>query len=1090
MKKASAPRDTTSASIANSITGLTNEVRQGHWQARVELNGSQGTTRDILGGLNQLAEVYAGAVQSAKDETELQKQTLADAKAVTSVVSDLASATTAQDAASTALASVRSAFGWAYGSYWAIDPKANALKFAVESGSVNDEFRQVTLEASFKEGQGLSGRAWRSRDLVFVADLGELHDCVRAPVARRAGVKSGVCLPITVHDKVVGTLDFFALETLTPSKDRIEALRSVGRLVSSALERIEDSRLAKETSADVTAVNQVLQAIGKATTEADAARVALDTVRSAFGWAYGSYWVIDKQSNTLRFHSESGKVNNEFSEITAKAAFREGEGLSGRGWKARDLVFVADLAEVPDCCRREPAQRAGVKSGIVFPIMVAGQVAGTMDFFTMETLQPSPERLNALRNVGQLVSAAIERVREAERQAETAADTQAVNQVLEAVSRVETVAEAASVALDTVRKSFNMAYGSYWVIDKNLNALKFLVESGSVNEEFRRVTRDASFAEGVGFCGRTWKSRQLMFVKDLGTMTDCARREPAQRAGVKSGICFPITLGGEIVGTMDFFTMETLEPSEGRLAALRNVGVLVSGAMERVSAAEKARQQATYQNQEVARLVANLLKVSLGDLSSIDTKMEAVDDNLKIVAENFSKINGALNSTVKAIHTLVSDTRTLAEAATLGDLSKRADLARHPGDFKDVVKGVNDTLDAVITPLRVSADYVERISKGESPAKITDIYHGDFNLIKENLNVLIESMNTVAEAAQTIAQGDLTVVIKIRSEQDKLLKAMAEMVRALSHTAVDIKTAASEVSTGSATLSQAIMQLSQGASEQAASAEEASSAMEQMTANIKQSAENATQTEKIAMQSAADAREGGKCVAEAVLAMKEIASKISIIEEIARQTNMLALNAAIEAARAGEHGKGFAVVAAEVRKLAERSQKAAGEINQLSSATVKVAEKAGETLEKLVPHIQHTAELVQEITAASNEQNQGVTQINTALQQLQAVIQDNASAAEEMAATSEELTGQAEQMLSTVNFFKLDGADRSSASVLKLERAVSQQGGLRRVKPVNGKTPAKAPFGKKTALSAKPKGAVALDLDDDDAGTDSEYERY
>ena len=522
-----------------------------------------------------------------------------------------------------------------------------------------------------------------------------------------------------------------------------------------------------------------------------------------------------------------------------------------------------------------------------------------------------------------------------------------------------------------------------------------------------------------------------MFVKDLGTMTDCLRREPAQRAGVKSGICFPITLGGEIVGTMDFFTMETLDPSEGRLAALRNVGVLVSGAMERVAAAEKARQQATYQNQEVARLVGNLLKVSLGDLTSIDTTMGAVDENVKGIAENFTKLNGTLNATVQAIQALVSDTRLLAAAATQGDLAKRADLARHPGDFKDVVKGMNDTLDAVITPLRVSADYVERISKGESPAKITDVYHGDFNLIKENLNILIESMNTVADAAQTIAQGDLTIAIKIRSEQDKLLKAMAEMVRALSHTAVDIKTAASEVSTGSATLSQAIMQLSQGASEQAASAEEASSAMEQMTANIKQSAENATQTEKIAMQSAADAREGGKCVAEAVLAMKEIASKISIIEEIARQTNMLALNAAIEAARAGEHGKGFAVVAAEVRKLAERSQKAAGEINQLSSATVKVAEKAGETLEKLVPHIQHTAELVQEITAASNEQNQGVTQINTALQQLQAVIQDNASAAEEMAATSEQLTGQAEQMLSTVNFFKLDGADRSSASVLK-----------------------------------------------------------
>ena len=152
-----------------------------------------------------------------------------------------------------------------------------------------------------------------------------------------------------------------------------------------------------------------------------------------------------------------------------------------------------------------------------------------------------------------------------------------------------------------------------------------------------------------------------------------------------------------------------------------------------------------------------------------------------------------------------------------------------------------------------------------------------------------------------------------------------------------------------------------------------------MVSNIKQNADNAQQTDKIANKSATDAQESGKSVVEAVTAMKEIASKISIIEEIARQTNLLALNAAIEAARAGEHGKGFAVVAAEVRKLAERSQKAAGEINQLSGTTVKVSEKAGEMLEKLVPDIQRTAELVQEITAASKEQDTGAEQINKAL---------------------------------------------------------------------------------------------------------------
>ncbi len=161
-------------------------------------------------------------------------------------------------------------------------------------------------------------------------------------------------------------------------------------------------------------------------------------------------------------------------------------------------------------------------------------------------------------------------------------------------------------------------------------------------------------------------------------------------------------------------------------------------------------------------------------------------------------------------------------------------------------------------------------------------------------------------------------------------------------------------------------------------------------------------------------------MAETVAAMKQIAEKISIIEEIARQTDLLALNAAIEAARAGEHGKGFAVVASEVRKLAERSQTAAGEIGKLSSTSVEIAESAGEMLKKLVPDIQRTAELVQEISAASAEQNSGAEQINTALQQLDQVIQQNAAASEEMSSTAEELAAQAEQLQDTISFFMLE----------------------------------------------------------------------
>ncbi|ABB32649.1 methyl-accepting chemotaxis sensory transducer [Geobacter metallireducens RCH3] len=290
------------------------------------------------------------------------------------------------------------------------------------------------------------------------------------------------------------------------------------------------------------------------------------------------------------------------------------------------------------------------------------------------------------------------------------------------------------------------------------------------------------------------------------------------------------------------------------------------------------------------------------------------------------------------------------------------------------------------------------------------------------------------DVATRLAGGDLTIAIDVTSKDEtgQLLEAMANMVEKLKIVVADVKSASDNVAAGSQELSSSSEEMSQGATEQAAAAEEASSSMEQMSSNIRQNADNAQQTEKIALKSATDAKEGGKAVGQTVNAMKEIAGKISIIEEIARQTNLLALNAAIEAARAGEHGKGFAVVAAEVRKLAERSQKAAGEISELSATSVDVAEKAGEMLERLVPDIQRTAELVQEISAACKEQDTGAEQINKAIQQLDQVIQQNASASEEMASTSEELASQAEQLQATIGFFKVDGSvSGRSASVRK-----------------------------------------------------------
>jgi methyl-accepting chemotaxis protein len=483
-----------------------------------------------------------------------------------------------------------------------------------------------------------------------------------------------------------------------------------------------------------------------------------------------------------------------------------------------------------------------------------------------------------------------------------------------------------------------------------------------------------------------------------------------------------------------------------------------------------------------AMLDAILLPIGEGNRILAQISNGKIDE---VIAQTYKgdheKMKQAINNVAGVVQSLQKELLRLTDAASAGQLSERGKHDQFRGAYSEIVRGVNAILDAVIAPLNVAAKYVDHISKGDVPSQITDTYHGDFNTIKNNLNTLIVSMNEITKAAEEISNGNLTVVIRERSPQDKLMQAFGAMVSGLTRTVSDIRTIAGEVAAASQSISTASVQVSNGASAQAASAEEASSSMEQMVSNIKQNADNAQQTDKIANKSAKDALESGKSVLEAVSAMKEIANKISIIEEIARQTNLLALNAAIEAARAGEHGKGFAVVAAEVRKLAERSQKAAGEINQLSGTTVKVSEKAGEMLDKLVPDIQRTAELVQEITAASKEQDTGAEQINKALQQLEKVIQQNASASEEMASTTEELSGQSDQLVSALGFFRT--GDDGHAPPVRTSMAKP----AKHVDAAPGKPSKPNGHG---ALKPAAKAGVNLSLKDKGDDLDKEFERY
>ncbi|XPV76992.1 MAG: methyl-accepting chemotaxis protein [Desulfovibrio sp.] len=285
--------------------------------------------------------------------------------------------------------------------------------------------------------------------------------------------------------------------------------------------------------------------------------------------------------------------------------------------------------------------------------------------------------------------------------------------------------------------------------------------------------------------------------------------------------------------------------------------------------------------------------------------------------------------------------------------------------------------------------------------------------------------------AKELSVGNLRAKLTVQQhdEAGQLAAAMQNMAQSLTKTVHSVQSTTEGVAFGCNELSSTSQALSEGATEQAASIEEVSSSMEEMAANIKQNADNARQTGDIAAKVSDEAESSGQEVSKTVEAMRSIAEKISIIEEIARQTNLLALNAAIEAARAGEHGKGFAVVAAEVRKLAERSGIAASEISELSAGSVEMAEHAGERLMGIMPDIKKTADLIQEISAASSEQDDGARQINNAIQQLDGVIQQNATASEEVAATASELTAQAATLKSIMEFFKVDSRGNSTAQV-------------------------------------------------------------
>jgi methyl-accepting chemotaxis protein len=311
------------------------------------------------------------------------------------------------------------------------------------------------------------------------------------------------------------------------------------------------------------------------------------------------------------------------------------------------------------------------------------------------------------------------------------------------------------------------------------------------------------------------------------------------------------------------------------------------------------------------------------------------------------------------------------------------------------------------------------IVEGDFDQQVDVTADGELGTLQRSCRDLLEYLQSLAVQADRLSAGDLTSAIKPRSDRDRLGASWANMSTQLTRTIENARAASSSVSLAAQHLTSSSNVLSNGTSQQAASVEETTASLEEMSSSITQNADHSRNLEQMAMRGAQDAEEAAGSVLKTVQAMKTIAERIGIIQDIAYQTNLLALNAAIEAARAGEQGRGFAVVAAEIRRLAERSQTAAKQISELTTGSLAIASTSGQKLEQLAPSIRRTAEVVQELAAASAEQAAGVGQMNRAMGQVDQVTQQNASASEELSATAEELRLQAESLEKLLAFFKV-----------------------------------------------------------------------
>ena len=417
---------------------------------------------------------------------------------------------------------------------------------------------------------------------------------------------------------------------------------------------------AHDIGRELHALDEVVRALERQADTQDT-RALLEVIRTGLNFEYASVWRVDPQRGALVFVEQCGELSPELTRMSPTFTMPKGVGLCGLAWQRDGVLPVADLQDhPPNCSRGEVFVRAGARGAMTMPLWRDGQVISVIELLSKERRSEGPEQVAVLDILARTVSQALS-AREANREIQQVAlDQKAVTVSVTKVGACNDEESALRTALDTVREEFGWDYGSYWAVDPTSRVLRFAVESGTAGEEFRAVTLAASFAEGVGLAGRAWRARDLVFVPDLGELTDCVRAPAAQRAGVRSGVCLPVMVGDEVVGTMDFFTTESVELSESRRGSLRNVARLVSQRLDILRAVNRDRTAADALLTSVARL-SDSASEALSVAEEAVNQTAAMADQVRVLEAS----SAAVGDVIRVISTIADQTNLLALNATI-----------------------------------------------------------------------------------------------------------------------------------------------------------------------------------------------------------------------------------------------------------------------------------------------------------------------------------------------------------------------------------------------------------------------------------------